>query len=64
MYQLWPEQATAVIKNETPLVLVGDYIDPLAVRSWLSLKRTSKRVSLVLHVQNTDERRTDYEPCA
>lgn len=37
MYQHWPEQTTAVIKNETPLVLVGDYIDPLVVRSWLSL---------------------------
>lgn len=48
MYQLWPEQATAVIKNETPLVLVGDYIDPLAVRSSCSLledEKTLKRGS-------------------
>lgn len=48
MYQLWPEQATAVIKNETPLVLVGDYIDPLAVRSSRSLledEKTLKRGS-------------------
>lgn len=35
MYQHWPEQTTAVLKNET--LMVGDYIDPLVVRSWLSL---------------------------
>lgn len=42
MYKSWPQQATAVIKIETSLVLVGDYIDPLAVRSWLSLLADEK----------------------
>lgn len=37
MSQLQPQQATAVIRNESPLVLVGDYTDPLAVSGWLSL---------------------------